>query len=148
MFTENEKMILAEAASIIEVKIRNTSALTSPDLAAELCVNRLVHQEREVFAILMLDNQHRLIKFVEHSVGSISSASVYPREVLKSVLHYNAAAVIFAHNHPSGVAEPSDADRRITARLSSALELIDVKVLDHFVIGVGETVSFAKRGWI
>lgn len=148
MFTENEKKILTQAAAIIEAHIRNTPALTSPDLVLDLCVNRLAHKEREVFAVLMLDNQNRLIEFVENSVGTISSASVYPREVVKSVLHYNAAAVIFSHNHPSGIAEPSSADRRITERLTSALELIDVRVLDHIVVGIGETVSFAKRGWI
>jgi DNA repair protein RadC len=148
MFTENEKVILAQAAAIIETNIRNTPELTSPDLASELCVNRLVHKEQEVFAILMLDSQHRLIEFVEHSIGSIASASIYPREVVKSVLSYNAAAVIFAHNHPSGIAEPSQADRGITERLVKALSLIDVDVLDHFVIGCGEHVSFAQKGWI
>ncbi|MUJ27946.1 DNA repair protein RadC [Aliivibrio fischeri] len=148
MFTESEKTILAEAAAIIKTKMRTTPALTSPDLAIELCTNRLVHKEQEVFAILLLDNQHRLIEFVEHSVGTISSASVYPREVVKLALHYNAAAVMFAHNHPSGIAEPSQSDRRITARLSDALALIDVRVLDHIVIGCGENVAFSKRGWI
>ncbi|PQJ83613.1 hypothetical protein BTO23_20755 [Aliivibrio sifiae] len=148
MFTENEKIVIAQAAEIIETKIRTTSALTSPDLAIELCTNRLVHKEHEVFAILLLDNQHRLIEFVEHSFGTISSASVYPREVVKLALHYNAAAVMFAHNHPSGIAEPSQADRKITARLMDALALIDVNVLDHFVIGCGESVAFSKRGWI
>ncbi|CAQ81892.1 DNA repair protein RadC (plasmid) [Aliivibrio salmonicida LFI1238] len=148
MFTENEKTTLAQAAAIIETKIRTTPELTTSDLAIEFCTNRLVHKEHEVFGILLLDNQHRLIEFVEHSVGTIDSASVYPREVVKLALHYNAAAVIFTHNHPSGIAEPSQSDRKITARLLDALALIDVRVLDHFVIGCGETVAFSKRGWI
>ena len=148
MFTNEEKTILAQAAAIVESKMRNTPSLSSPDLAREICVNYLVHKEHEVFAILMLDSQHRLIEFVEHAKGTLNSASVFPREVVKSVLFYNAAAVIFTHNHPSGIAEPSLADRRITERLSQALALIDVNVLDHLVIGVGETVSFAERGWI
>lgn len=148
MFTNEENTILVQAAAIIESKMRTASALSSADLARAACVNRLVHKEHEVFAILMLDSQHRLIEFVELFRGSIDSASVYPREVVKSVLEYNAASVIFAHNHPSGIAEPSQADRRITERVSQALALIDVNVLDHFVIGVGETVSFAERGWL
>ncbi len=148
MFTNEEKTILAQAATIVESKMRTSPMLTSPDLARAACVNRLVHKDYEVFAILMLDSQHRLIEFVEHATGTINCASVYPREVMKSVLKYSAAAVILAHNHPSGIAEPSQADRRITERLSQALALIDVNVLDHFVIGVGETVSFAERGWL
>lgn len=80
--------------------------------------------------------------------GTIDAASVYPREVVKRALHHNAAALILAHNHPSGVAEPSQADRRITRRLTDALALVDIRVLDHFVVGDGEVVSFAERGWI
>ncbi|MGF1804334.1 DNA repair protein RadC [Aliivibrio sifiae] len=148
MFTENEKTILAQAAAIIETKIRTAPELTTSDLAVEFCTNRLVHKEHEVFAILLLDNQNRLIEFVEHSFGTIDSAAVYPREVVKLALQYNAAAVMFAHNHPSGIAEPSQSDRRITARLTDALALIDVRVLDHIVIGCGESVVFSKRGWI
>lgn len=107
----------------------------------------LGNYDREVFALLLLDNQHRLIEFNELFYGTIDSASVYPREVVKLALERNAAAVIFAHNHPSGDATPSQADKRITSRLKDALALIDVRVLDHFV--VGETcVSFAERGWI
>lgn len=109
---------------------------------------QLRHKPHEVFAALFLDNQHRLLHYQELFQGTIDGASVYPREVVKRVLQLNAAAVIFAHNHPSGVAEPSQADRHITLQLRDALALVDVRVLDHFVVGDGEITSFAERGWI
>ena len=102
----------------------------------------------EVFACLYLDNRHRVIAFEELFRGTIDGASVHPREVVRAALKHNAAALIFAHNHPSGVAEPSDADRRLTERLKDALGLVDIRVLDHFVVGDGEVASFAERGWI
>ena len=100
----------------------------------------------EVFACLFLDNKHRMIKFEELFRGTLNGAAVYPREVVKHALSHNAAAVIFAHNHPSGLAQPSEADYLITQRLKTALELIDVRVLDHIVIGDGESVSLAETG--
>lgn len=123
-------------------------ALSSVTAVRQYLTAQLRHKPHEVFAALFLDNQHRLLRYEELSVGTIDSAGVYPREVLKKVLAHNAAAVIFAHNHPSGVAEPSTADRHITERLSQALALVDVRVLDHFVVGEGEVVSFAERGWL
>ncbi|MCG6507504.1 DNA repair protein RadC, partial [Vibrio parahaemolyticus] len=105
-------------------------------------------RQREAFYILFLDNQHRVIRDEVLFEGTIDAASVYPREVVKRALHHNAAALILAHNHPSGVAEPSQADRRITQRLTDALALVDIRVLDHFVVGDGDVVSFAERGWI
>ncbi|RKF22138.1 JAB domain-containing protein [Alginatibacterium sediminis] len=110
--------------------------------------SQLSHQTREVFALLLLDNQHRVLQFAPIFFGTIDAASVYPRIVVQKVLENNAAAVILAHNHPSGVAEPSQADRQITERLINALALIDVRVLDHIVVGQGSAVSFAQRGWI
>ncbi|WP_188152267.1 RadC family protein [Teredinibacter waterburyi] len=109
---------------------------------------QLRDRHAEVFAVLMLDSQHRLISYEELFHGTIDGAAVYPREVVKKALSHNAAAVIFAHNHPSGVAEPSDADRSITQRLKDALQLVDIRTLDHMVVGDGEVVSFADRGWI
>lgn len=109
---------------------------------------QLESEEREVFAVLFLDNQHRLIEFKRMFLGSISAVIVNPREVVKEALKQNAAAVIFAHNHPSGLAEPSKADRDITVKLADALNLVDVRVLDHIVVGHGQTISFAERGWI
>lgn len=102
--------------------------------------------QREVFACLFLDNRHRLLRFEELFHGTIDSAAVHPREVVKRALECNAAAIIVAHNHPSGMAEPSNADRQITQKLRSALALVDIRLLDHFVIGHGEIISFAERG--
>ncbi|RSD32042.1 JAB domain-containing protein [Vibrio pectenicida] len=123
-------------------------ALTSPEQTKLYLVSRLRDRSREAFYILFLDNQHRVIKGEVLFEGTIDSASVYPREVVKRALDYNAAALILAHNHPSGVAEPSQADRRITRRIVDALALVDIRILDHFVVGDGEVVSFAERGWI
>ena len=100
----------------------------------------------EVFAVLFLDNQHRLLKHEEMFRGTLTHTSVYPREVVRRALELNSAAVIFAHNHPSGTAEPSRADEFLTQSLKSALQLVDVRVLDHLVVGRGEVVSFAERG--
>jgi len=113
--------------------------------------NYLCHQLRgypyEVFACLFLDNKHRVIEYEELFRGTIDSASVHPREVLRRAIHHNAAAVIFAHNHPSGVAEPSQSDHRITDKLKDALGMVDVRVLDHFIIG-DDVVSFAEKGYL
>ena len=111
-------------------------------------ITKLRDQPNEVFAMLLLDSQHRLIKFRPMFYGTIDSASVYPRVLVKQALEDNAAAVILAHNHPSGVAEPSHADLHITKRIVDAMGLVDIKVLDHFVIGDGIAVSFAQRGLI
>jgi DNA repair protein RadC len=121
-------------------------ALTSPDLTRRFLSARLRHRQHEVFACLFLDNRHRVLRFDELFRGTIDAASVYPREVVKQALACNAAAVILAHNHPSGVAEPSQADRHITRRLQDALALVDIRVLDHLVVGDGEAISFAERG--
>ena len=129
-------------------EISEKSVLDSAEAAKNYLSMELSHQQREVFAILLLDNQHRVVQFAPLFFGTIDAASVYPRVVVQRVLEKNAAAVIFAHNHPSGVAEPSLADKQITTKLIKALALIDVRVLDHVVVGCGETVSFAERGWI
>lgn len=123
-------------------------ALTDPAATQHYLSARLRDYAFEVFACLFLDNRHRVIHFKELFRGTINGASVHPREVVRQTLEHNAAAVIFAHNHPSGVAEPSEADRQLTRRLQAALELIDVRVLDHIVIGDGECVAFSERGWI
>jgi len=120
--------------------------LESPDAVKSLVALQMADLEHEVFACLFLDNRHRLISYEPLFRGTIDSASVYPREVVKAALACNAAAVILAHNHPSGVAEPSRADIDITAKLSRALALIDVRVLDHIIVGEGYQVSLAERG--
>lgn len=123
-------------------------ALTSPEATRAYLSAQLRSYHHEVFACLFLDNQHRIIEFEELFRGTIDGASVYPREVVKRALHHNAAAMIFAHNHPSGVSEPSLADRQITDKLKEALALIDIRVLDHFIIGDGAPYSFAEHGLI
>lgn len=148
MFSEKELQVINQAFEILSSKAKTTAAIDSADLAVNVCKTKLAHLESEAFAALMLDSQHRLIEFVVLFNGTINAASVYPREVVKSALAYNAAAVIFSHNHPSGVAEPSQADISITHRLQSALELIDVRVLDHIVVSVEGHVSMAQRGLI
>lgn len=119
--------------------------ITSPEGARGYLTTLLEHREREVFAVVFLDNRHRIIDAEELFFGTIDAASVHPREVVKAALRHNAAAVILAHNHPSGEAEPSQADIRITERLRDALQLIDVRVLDHFVVGAGTVTSFVEQ---
>jgi DNA repair protein RadC len=126
--------------------LRRGDALTSPEAVRDYLRLTLSARANEVFACLFLDSQHRLIAAEELFQGTLAQTSVYPREIVKAALSHNAAAVIFAHNHPSGVAEPSRADELLTQSLKSALALIDVRTLDHFIVAGGEVVSFAERG--
>jgi DNA repair protein RadC len=128
--------------------LQRGNALTNPDATRAFLSAKLRGYSYEVFACLFLDSQHRVIQFEELFRGTLDGTSVYPREVAKQALFHNAAAVIFAHNHPSGVAEPSQADRMITAKLKQALALFDINVLDHFIIGDGLPYSFAEHGLI
>ena len=128
--------------------MRQQPVLANPKTARDYLVIHYAGQEREVFGCLFLDNRHRLICFDEVFHGTIDGASVHPREVVKLALARNAAAVILAHNHPSGVAEPSQADELITVRIRDALALVDIRVLDHLVVGGNVVVSFAERGLI
>ncbi|CAH1547277.1 DNA repair protein RadC [Vibrio harveyi] len=150
LFTAEEQATLALAADILKSKltISEQPALTSPGMVKTFCQHSLAAKEHEVFGVIFLDNQHRVRSTAELFTGTVDAASVYPREVVKKALAENAAAVILYHNHPSGVAEPSQADRRITHRLTDALALVDIKVLDHFVVSFEDVVSFAERGWI
>lgn len=142
------EQILEGARRVIDLKTQRGEAFTSPELVKEYLITKLAGFEHEVFAALFLDAKHQLIQYVEMFRGSIDSASVYPREVVKEALHHNAAAVIFAHNHPSGNPEPSQADKTLTQRLKEALMLVEVRSLDHIVVGGRQTVSFAERGLI
>ena len=126
-------------------KLKRGDEITSATAVRDYLKAKLRDYDHEVFACLFLDNRHRIISYDEMFTGTIDGASVYTREVVKRTLKHNAAALILAHNHPSGVAEPSDSDKRITQRLKDALALIDVRVLDHFVVG-DDVVSFAERG--
>ena len=126
--------------------LQRGDALSNPDATRRFLQARLSGYPYEVFACLFLDNRHRVIEYEALFRGTIDGASVHPREVVKAALAHNAAAVILAHNHPSGVAEPSQADMQLTRRLREALGLVDIRVLDHLVIGDREAVSFAERG--
>jgi len=130
----------------LQETLERGDGLGSPDQTRQFLIARLRDLPYEVFGCLFLDNRHRIIRFDELFRGTIDGASVHPREIVRQTLEYNAAAVIFAHNHPSGVAEPSAADRNLTQRLKQALTLIDVRVLDHFVVGDGVATSFAESG--
>jgi DNA repair protein RadC len=140
--------VLEMARRHLAEQLARGDALTSPDLTRQYLLAQLRDRDHEVFACLLLDNQHRVLKYRELFRGTIDGAAVYPREVVKLALSHGAAAVILAHNHPSGVAEPSHADRALTDRLQQALGLVDIRVLDHLVVGDGHCVSFAERGWI
>ncbi|HSS63877.1 MAG TPA: DNA repair protein RadC [Gammaproteobacteria bacterium] len=132
----------------LESRLQRGQPLASPVDTRRYLESRLKGYPQEVFACLFLDNRHRVICFEEMFHGTIDGASVHPREVVRRALSHNAAAIIVSHNHPSGVAEPSRADRALTRRLQDAAALIDVRLLDHVVVGDGETVSFAERGWL
>ena len=121
-------------------------SFTSPEHVKNYLHASLRDRQAEVFCVLFLDNRHRLICFEECFNGTIDGASVHPREIVRKAIHHNAAAVILAHNHPSGIAEPSQADIALTSRLKDALGLVDVRVLDHFIVGDGLTISFSERG--
>lgn len=138
--------ILDAAHQAIDQKMQRGAAFASPAAVKDYLHAKLSGYDHEVFAVLFLDNAHRLIDYVEMFRGTISGTAVHPREVVKEALRCNASAVIFSHNHPSGVAEPSGADRELTRLLVSALQLVDVRVLDHIIVAGRTTTSFAERG--
>jgi DNA repair protein RadC len=138
--------IIDAARERIARRVRRGSALSSPKATRDFLTLKLGTQEFESFCVIFLDNRHRVIEFVELFRGTIDSAAVHPREVVREALQRNAAAVILAHPHPSGVAEPSVADEQITRRLVDALQLVDIRVLDHILVAGGDAVSFAERG--
>lgn len=140
--------VLEMARRHLAEQLNRSNALTSPDLTKQFLQAKLRDLDYEVFACLLLDNQHRVLKYAELFRGTIDGAAVYPREVVKLALAHSAAAVILVHNHPSGIAEPSSADRAITERLKKALDLVDIRVLDHVIVGDGYSESFAERGII
>jgi DNA repair protein RadC len=129
-----------------EQKIREADVLTSPEQTRLFLHHHLGSRDREVFCCLFLDSQHRLLRCEDLFFGTLDGAAVYPREVAVRALQYRAGAVILAHNHPSGLAQPSAADKRITERIRDALHLLDIRVLDHLIIGRGQAFSFAEHG--
>lgn len=148
-YTDDELAVLRKAQTIIARKARsNARAFTEPAEVKRFLqvANEVNEPEREVFRIIFLDSQHRLIKSEPLFYGTIDASPVYPRVIVQKALQYNAAAVILGHNHPSGVPTPSRADEAITKRIQEALSLVDIRVLDHVIVAENETVSFAERG--
>lgn len=152
LLTKREKSLINRAKSLMEEKLAEyevlSPAFNSPHAVTEYLKLSLGLEEREHFEVLYLNSQHELLRKERLFSGTVNAASVYPREVVKSVLANNAAVVILAHNHPSGVVEPSASDIAITNKLKNALGLIDVKILDHIIVGKDRTCSFAERGLI
>jgi len=140
--------VLAMARRALGEEMRQRDALSSPTAVRDYLRLKLAGLPHEVFMAVFLDTQNRVLAAEELFRGTLSQTSVYPREVVKRALAHNAGGLIFAHNHPSGVAEPSQADRWLTDQLKTALALVDVKVLDHFIVAGGQGVSFAERGWL
>ncbi len=140
--------LLALAMRVLSARHHRGRTLKSPDDTQAYLRLRLADKRAELFGCLYLDNRHRVLELCELFHGTIDGTSVYPRVVVQQALETNAAAVILVHNHPSGVADPSQADERITRRLKNALELIDVRVLDHFIVAAGDSVSMASRGLV
>lgn len=141
-----EADVLAAAEGILRAKLERQGSIGNPRDASDFMRTRLGALRHEEFHVMWLDNRHRILGIEKLFTGTIDGASVHPREVARAALTINAAAAILAHNHPSGVAEPSAADRAITAELSASLKLLGVRVLDHLVVSAGEVVSMAARG--
>lgn len=138
--------IMELARRAMQERLAQRQAFESPQAVVQFLQMHLAHNQHEVFAILFLDAQHRLLHFQEMFQGTLSQATVYPREVVKRALELGAAAVVLSHNHPSGSVEPSRADERLTLSLQSALQLVDVRVLDHIIVAPGQSCSLAERG--
>lgn len=143
-----EDIIIAHAFTIIDDRFKRGEALADPAQAGELFKRKLSGLDYEIFACAFLDTRHRVIAYEELFRGTIDGSEIHPREVARRCLAHNAAAVIFGHNHPSGNPDPSAADRAVTARLKQALALLEVRVLDHFIVGDGAATSMAQRGWM
>jgi len=144
--SDRERGTLRRAAEILGRYLMTCPVMDSPKVVQEFLACKLGHQTREVFAVLYLNAQHELISYVEEFLGTLTCTSVYPREIIKRALTLNASAIVLAHNHPSGKPEPSAADESLTRSVKRAMELVDVRTLDHIVVGGGRYVSFAERG--
>ena len=144
----SDEDVIAAALRILSRRLARSNAMTSPRVTRDYLAMRFGDLEHEVFACLFLDTRHHVLACEELFRGTVDGASVHPREVVKRALAHNAAAVILAHNHPSGVPEPSEADRSITRRLQGALNLIEIRVLDHLIVGGVTVVSMAERGLV
>lgn len=140
--------IIARALEILSARVHRAAVFESPASVKQYLTVRAAGKASEVFTVVYLDSQHRLIESVDHFTGTINQVSIYPREIVRAALRYNAAAVILSHNHPSGIPEPSRADETLTHTLKSALAVVDVRVLDHIVVAGGSAVSMAEKGLV
>jgi DNA repair protein RadC len=146
IFTPGQEATIRQAISILETRLKNKEVYSNPSEVKDLCRLKIGHMRDEYFCCLFLSAQHHLIAFERLFRGTVDGASVHPRVVVRRALELNAAAIIFTHNHPSGVSEPSSADIRMTSRLKEALALVDVRVIDHVVAGTSESTSMAEQG--
>lgn len=142
------KAVIELAQRYFKFKMTEKNILTSPDLTHHYLTSCLADRDREVFLVIFLNNQNKVICSEEMFVGTYNCVEVHPREIVRKALTCNAAALILAHNHPSGMAEPSLADRNITKHIEQACDLVDIRIIDHIIIGKGEYVSFVERGWL
>ena len=146
--SDRERGTLRRAADILGRQMKTAPIMDRPKVVREFLACKLGHQTREVFAVLYLNAQHELIEYVEEFFGTLTVTAVYPRELVKRALTLNASAVVLAHNHPSGKTDPSAEDKTLTRSVKQALDMIDVRTLDHIVVGGGQSFSFAERGLI
>lgn len=147
--TEREDCIIREAIALLEQRVfQRGPSLSQPRDVRQYLRLKLAGEPNEVFAVIFLDAQHCVLAFEVLFTGTIDAAAVYPRVVLKKAIEWNASMLILSHNHPSGCTQPSSADRQLTTRLKDAMAQVDIRVLDHFVIGQGEPFSFAEAGWL
>ncbi|CAI1541768.1 RadC family protein [Serratia fonticola] len=149
VITANQQQIVSQALAILETQLKHRPySFTSPEAVKTWLKLHLQPQSRECFMVLFLDNRHRLLASETVSVGTFNATIVYPREIVIRALHHRAAAVVLAHNHPAGDPTPSEADRALTDRLVNALDLVDIRVLDHLIVGDVEPISLAEKGWL
>lgn len=143
-----EENLVKRAYKVLEKRITGGTVFSAPSVAKKIFTLRLCSKEREYFSVAFLDSQHKLIEIEDLFKGTLASCSVYPREIVKRALELNAYAIIIAHNHPSGNVEPSNADKNITKEIEKACKLLDIKLLDHLIIGGADSLSFAEKGLI
>ncbi|MHB1516068.1 MAG: RadC family protein [Acidiferrobacteraceae bacterium] len=144
----DDDAIIQQALSILEQRIAQGPAMTSPQTVTQYLMLKLAPESREVFGVLLLDQRHRVLRFEVLFQGTINTCTVHPREVVKAALQHNAAAVILCRNHPSGDPTPSESDKQLTQRLKDTLTLVDIRVLDHIVVAGGRAISMSEQGWV
>lgn len=146
--TVEEKKVIEQAEALLRSRVREGTLVSDPSAAGRMFQYRLATHEREVLSVAFLTTRHRVIAVEDMFAGTVDGAEVHPREIAKRALEHNAAAILMAHNHPSGSLEPSAADRTLTSQVKSALSILDIRLLDHFVVSVEGYTSLAARGWV